>query len=270
MSPTFPVHVTSAPVASSCNRRIWMLCAPCIEERLALDWIRDDGSCARLPVGRTAFPVLIGKLESLDQPQGFVHAPSHRLVVDLHGSHHLCGIDDEEPAQCRSVKLVLLVLHEYAVGGAYPFAHICHQRQIQVSQTSKFTRRFDPGQMGVMRVGADRSHFGSDLVELLHGFGEGHDFRGTHEGEVERIEKQHQPFPTVIVQGKLHELLVDHGLGTEARSWVPRHHRPAPRHLHESQQGYEGRKRPRNVRHGRRKPRDAPRDVRLAMAEDVG
>lgn len=49
-------------------------------------------------------------------------------------------------------------------------------------------------------------------------------FRFTSSPSYGSATHQHQPFPAEVVQGEVHELLVDHGFGTESRSCVPRHH----------------------------------------------
>ena len=41
-------------------------------------------------------PVLLHKLEGLDESEGLVHAPAHGEVIDGHLPHHTLGVDDEE------------------------------------------------------------------------------------------------------------------------------------------------------------------------------
>ena len=65
------------------------------------------------------------------------------------------------------------------------------QRVLQPAQASLLARLLDPGQVGEMRVGGDSDHLTVDLLELLDPLGEGDDFRGADEGEIQRIEIHH-------------------------------------------------------------------------------
>ena len=88
---------------------------------------------------------------------------------------------------------------------------------LHLSQTPLVPGSVNPSQMRKVRIGGTGDDLTSDLGEFLRSLTEGDDLRRTHEGEVQRVEEQHNVFAYVVFQGDILELAVDHGGGLELR-----------------------------------------------------
>jgi len=69
--------------------------------------------------------------------------------------------------------------------------------------------------MGELAVGGASDHLAVDLAELGGALREGNDLGGAHEGEVQRVEEQHQVLSLVVAQLDVLEHAVDDGSAGE-------------------------------------------------------
>lgn len=162
---------------------------------LGLGRVGHHGLLAGLPVGRAHLAVLVRVLEGLDQAQGFLHAASHRQIVNGDLAQILLVIDDEQAAEGDAG---LLVQHTVIAGHLHRL--VGQQGNVHAAKAALLARGVDPGQMGELAVGGAADHLAVDLAELGGALREGNDLRGAHEGEVQRVEEQHKVLALVVAQ----------------------------------------------------------------------
>ncbi len=116
-------------------------------------------------------------LKSLHQSQGLINGSTHRQVVDGNLAQGALVVDDEEAAQgdARLLQVDPVVL---ADGGAL----VRQQGNLQRPQAALLSRGVDPGEVGVVRVGARGDQLGVDLGEIGRPLAEADDLGGTDEG----------------------------------------------------------------------------------------
>jgi hypothetical protein len=158
------------------------------------------GILAGLPVGGADFAVFAGELESLEYAEGFVNGTSDGEVIDGGMLDDAIGVDDEEAAECDSI------VGEDAVVGGDLFIEISGEGVVESVDAAGVARAFGPGEVGKFAIDADADDFGVELEELIGAVGEGEDFSGADEGEIEGVEEEDEPFSLVVFEGEGLEL----------------------------------------------------------------
>jgi len=166
--------------------------------------IRNDGIGAWLPACRTNFAVLIRVLERLHQTQCFVYRSSDREIIHGNLPQGSLSIDDEEASQG-----VTGVFEIHAVIFRDLVRQIGEERNIERTQTAVLSRRLNPSQMSELGIYGDAHDFGVDGAELIGPIAESDDFRGTNEGEIQRIEEENEIFSLVHIEIEILEFSVD-------------------------------------------------------------
>lgn len=93
-------------------------------------------------------------------------------------------------------------------------------RDVHLAESSVLAWLVDPCQMREDRVGRGGQNHSVDGLELFGALREGDDLGGADEGEVERVEEQHDVLALVVGQRHVDELSVNDGLGLELRGWL--------------------------------------------------
>lgn len=137
------------------------------------------------PCGAHLIRVVLDVLQSLEHTQGLVNIATEGQVVNGGMLHNTLAVDDEETAQGNTI------CGKHAEGLADLALQIGHQRVGEVAQAALITGSLDPGQMGELGVHGHAQHLGVQLLELLILVAEGGDLSGANEGEVQRVEEQH-------------------------------------------------------------------------------
>jgi len=166
--------------------------------------IRNDGIGAWLPACRTNFAVLIRVLERLHQTQRFVDRSSDREIIHGNLPQGPLSINDEEASQS-----VTGIFEIHAVIFGDLVRQIGEQRNIERTQTAVLPRRLDPSQMSELGIYGDAHDFGVDGAEFIGPIAESDDFRGTNEGEIQRIEEENEIFSLVHIEIEILEFSVD-------------------------------------------------------------
>jgi len=138
------------------------------------------------------------------------HAATHWQIVDGDLAQVLLVIDDEQAAEGDAGLLI-----ENAIGAGHLHRLVGQQGNVHAAQTALLPGRVDPGQMGELAVGGASDHLAVDLAELGGALREGNDLGGAHEGEVQRVEEQHQVLSLVVAQLDVLEHAVDDGSAGE-------------------------------------------------------
>jgi hypothetical protein len=126
---------------------------------------------------------------------------------------HAFGIDDEKAPQGHTGLFI-----QHVVGAGDLLLEVGHQGVLALTQAAIFAIALHPGQVAELAVNGNTEHFGVTAGEIAVTVRERRDLRGAHEGEIERIEKQHHIFAAVLAQGDSLEFLVHHGGGGEIRA----------------------------------------------------
>lgn len=87
-------------------------------------------------------------------------------ILHCHALSHL--------PQGSAIHVVQLILHEHAVGARDVLGDVGNERDVHGAQASVRTSGARPCQQRVVRVGADGSHVGVNVTELLDAVREGH------------------------------------------------------------------------------------------------
>jgi len=175
--------------------------------------VRLHGSLARLPASGADLAVLVGELESLQQPQRLVHASPHREIVDRDLPQLSERVDYKESSEGET-----LILLQDAVGAAYGHTLVGQQGNLHLAQAALLAGLLAPGEVGELRISAAGHHRTVQGLELRHPVREGDDLSRADEGEVQRIEEEDHIFPLVVFQRDFLELSVNHGSADEFRS----------------------------------------------------
>src|SRR5690242_18457841 len=91
---------------------------------------------------------------------------------------------------------------------------ISRKRVIDRANPAILHRGAHPGIVNKSAIRAHADDLSIERLELTDTMGEAQDLRRTHEGEVTGVEKEYQPLPTVLFQGKA---LVAAGIHAECR-----------------------------------------------------
>jgi hypothetical protein len=113
--------------------------------------------------------------------------------VDDRVAQDAFGVDDEEAAQRDA-----LVLDEHAVVARDALRHVGRERVLEALDAALVARRLEPGAVREGRVGRDADDFRADALEVLVAVAERGQLRRADEGEVERVEEQHEPLARVV------------------------------------------------------------------------
>lgn len=100
------------------------------------------GLAAGLPTSGTHFPMLVDKLECLDQAESFVNVTPHWKVVDGDLSQILLDVDDEESSEGEP-----LVILQHTVGPGDFHGLISQEGNVHLAQATLLPSSVDPSQM---------------------------------------------------------------------------------------------------------------------------
>ena len=155
----------------------------------------------------------IDVLEGLQHPQGLIDAAAHGQEIDGAVADHAIGADDEQAAQGNAGFFIKNV-----VVASNVLLKVGDKRVVEVTETAILAIGLHPGQVAELAIYGYAQHFGVAAREVCVAIGESGDFRGAHEGEVQRIEEQHHILAVVVGKSDLLKFLIHHGGGGEVRS----------------------------------------------------
>eukprot|EP00187_Rhodella_violacea_P005311 CAMPEP_0174895384 /NCGR_PEP_ID=MMETSP0167-20121228/9811_1 /TAXON_ID=38298 /ORGANISM="Rhodella maculata, Strain CCMP736" /LENGTH=270 /DNA_ID=CAMNT_0016134701 /DNA_START=78 /DNA_END=887 /DNA_ORIENTATION=+ len=163
--------------------------------------------------------VLLSELNRLQRPQRLVNAPAERQVVDRRVLHDALLIDDEEPAQRHAVRA------QHPVRLRHLPLQVREQRVVELPKPALVARGLEPREVRELGVHRAAEDLRVDRRELRVPVRERGDLRRAHEGEVQRVEKQHHILPLIVAQLRRREVLVKHRRHRKLRRLAP-HQRP--------------------------------------------
>src|SRR5690554_4201900 len=171
---------------------------------------------ARPPAG----PAEATRLKGLEHPQGLLHAPPHRVLVDHLVADDPLGVDDEEsPQGCPRY----LVQHAVAAGNLV--GGVAGQGVVDGAQPLQLPvpRGLDPGPVDVDRIDAAAQDVAVERLELFVALAESPDLSGADEGKIGWVKEEDQPSAPVILEANgLVQLLQVLGAGhLEDRRGLP-------------------------------------------------
>jgi len=95
---------------------------------------------------------------------------------------------------------------------------VAQERKVYRAKSAFLARLLAPSVVSKFGINGAAQNFGADLTELLDLVGEGNDLRWAHKCEIQRVEEENYPFPAILGQGDLLEILPNQGFRFEIRS----------------------------------------------------
>jgi len=154
--------------------------------------VGNDRVRSRFPPSRADFSMLVGVLECLDQPEGFVDRPTNRQIVHRNLSQYPLSIDDE-----KTPERVAGVFEEDSVVLGDLVRQVGEKWDIERPEAAILARSLDPSQMSELRVDRHAHHLGVDSTELFGAVAESNDLRRADESEVQWIKEEDEIFALV-------------------------------------------------------------------------
>ena len=153
-------------------------------------------------------------LDGLEHPQGLVNRAAKGKVVDGRVLDDTLPVDNEQPTQSDSV------IGQDVVGGRDLLLEIGDKAVVDVANATLIPRGLDPRQVAELRVDGHAQDLAVEGLELLVAVREAGNLRRANEGEVERVEEQHQVLSAVVGEALGDKLLIQNHLGGEIRGDV--------------------------------------------------
>ena len=168
---------------------------------------------ARLPVSGADLTVLIDMLESLNEAEGLLRATANGQIIDARVAQITGLVDNESATEGDST-----IRREHTVVLRNLLGQVGQHGDVHVTEATSRTRLL--GVLHVREVGVDRAgdELAVGIMEMLGGVVEGADLRGAHEGEIERIEEEHDVLAGVVSQLDLLEGTLSPGHTAESGS----------------------------------------------------
>jgi len=147
------------------------------------------------------------ELELVEEPQGLVQVPTQGVAVHVHLPHDVVLVHDDDTPAAKAAFFEDIVL-----GGDF-FFEVTEQGIIDVHfKATLFLLQKLPALVLVMGVGGAAEDLAVPLLELREELVKAGDLRLANEGEVLRVEEEHDVLSPVLLETNLLEGVIGHAL----------------------------------------------------------
>lgn len=112
------------------------------------------------PIGRADFPMLINKLDSLDDPQSLLNTSPDGQIVDGGRTDDTVGIHDKETTEGNRIVM------EDAKGAGHILVEVSDEGKGDGSKAALVTGKLGPGEVRVLGINTDTIDIHANVLEF--------------------------------------------------------------------------------------------------------